>query len=272
MLFACAGAALCAGTSAFGAADTLYGCEYPGFHDLSWLDQSTGALNNIGPTGRNGLGDMTSDTRDASFRMWAVQIASKELVQLDPSTGAETGAVTMNCPDQITSIAFDTVSGKLYGNTSVGFGAQFEALYEIDPNSGNCSFIGRILFNNVYALGFDQAGTLYGVSEASGDLITISLSSGNGAFVADVGQNIIYDIASRPADGTMFAAVTSAFGFAGGLATIDLGTGALDFVGGQYVADENHNVVGLAFGPVPAPGAGVVLAIAGVGAARRRRS
>jgi len=269
MLFACAGAALCAGTSAFGAADTLYGCEYPGFHDLSTLDQSTGALTNIGPTGRNGLLDMTSDTRDASFTMWAVQGGSNELVTLDPISGAEIGAVTLDSPDQMTSIAFDVVSGKLYGNTTVGFGASFDALYEINPVNGACTFIGRILFNNVYALGFDQNGTLFGADDETDSLITISTATGNGAFVADLATSSNFDMASRPSDGVMFLADSSTFH----LYTVDTSDGSLDDIGPyDPTGTSSFNVVGLAFGPVPAPGAGVVLALAGVGIVRRRRA
>lgn len=261
-----AGALAGIGAPALAVSDTLYAVEYPGFLDLSVVNQSTGALSSVGPTGRGGLGDMTSDTRDASFRMWSVEMASKELVTLDPVTGGVLSGVIMNAPDQIISIAFDVVTSKLYGNSAVGFGAPFDALYEIDPANGNCTFIGRITYENVYALAFDQGGTLYGIADASDDLISISTVSGNGTLIAELPQLSGFDLASRPSDDTMFLAMSD---FPGSLATIDTGTGVITPIG-TYDPNVLRNVVGLAFGPVPTPAAGSLLVLAGAGALRRR--
>lgn len=263
--------ALAAGLATLPAtASTLYGVEYAGVTPLYALDQGTGALSTVGPTGRNGIGDLTSDTRAASFRLWGVRISDNELVTLDAATGAVTSTVAMDSANDMVSIAFDSVSGRLFGNTSTGFGAAFDALYEINPLTGATTFIGRILFSNVFALAFDQAGQLFGVSNSSNELISISTSTGNGASVAALGVGFAFDIASRPEDGQMFLADSGT----ASLYRLDTGTGALSMVGGY---GSTTNIVGLAFGPggtVPLPGtlALSALGLAALAARTRRRA
>ena len=208
-------------------ASTLYGVEFPGLTDLFVIDQTTGLVSSVGPTGKDGLGDLTSDPRPASQKLWSVRIASNELIEIDPTTGTAVAVIPMDSPDNMVSLAFDVVSGKLYGNTSVGFGAPFEALYEIDPGTGATTFVGRILFDNVYSLGFDQSGQLFGVSDATDDLISINTTTGNGTFIADLSVAFAFDIASRPEDDVMFLADSGTFS----LYTLDTGTGALTLVG-----------------------------------------
>lgn len=261
--------ALAAGLSAPAAqASALYGVAFPALTPLFTLSQDSGTVAAVGPTGTDGIGDLTSDTRAGSFTLWGVRIADNELVTLDAGTGAITGTVAMDSADNIVSIAFDAVSGRLYGNTSVGFGAAFDALYEINPITGATTFVGRILFDNVFALGFDQAGALFGISDASDELISISTATGNGTLVGATGLGFGFDIASRPEDGAMFLADSGTFS----LYRIDTGTGATTLVGGYGSAD---NIVGLAFGPggsVPLPGtlALSALGLAALGARSRR--
>ena len=253
--------------SASASGEFLFGVEYAGPTALFDVNQSTGALTSIGATGRDDIGDLTSDPRNGSFRLWANRIASNELVLLNPVTGAEISAVQMDSADDIVSIAFDTVTGKLYGNSSVGYGAPFEALYEIDPSNGATTFVGRILFDNVFALGFDQSGELFGVSNLTNELISISTASGNGTFVAGLQLGLVFDIASRPSDGVMFATSTST----NSLYQLDTSNGNLALVGLETGAVQD-NLVGLAFGPIPAPGTIAVVALGGLVATKRRRA
>jgi hypothetical protein len=152
----------------------------------------------------------------------------------------------MDSPDRMVSLAFDAVTGRLHGDTSPGLGAPFEALYEIDPATGVTTLIGRILFDNVYALGFDQSGNLFGVSDATNQLIPISTATGNGSLIANLGLSFPFDIASRPEDIVMFLADSGTYS----LYRIDTTTGATTLVGGY---GSGTNVVGLAFGPAAIP-------------------
>jgi hypothetical protein len=266
LIAALALAAGMAGQSA--TASTLYGVAYAGLTPLFTLDQGSGALATLGPTGGNDIGDLTSDTRAGSFTLWGVRISDNQLITLDAGSGAITGTVAMDSPDDIVSIAFDVVSGRLYGNSSVAYGADFDALWEIDPLSGSTTFVGRILFENVYALGFDQGGKLFGIADSTDELISISTTTGNGTRVGDVDTGMSFDIASRPEDGAMFLADSGT----GSLYRLDTSTGATALVGGY---GSGENIVGLAFGPggtVPLPGtlALSALGLAALGARTRR--
>jgi hypothetical protein len=250
-------------------ASTLYGTAYAGLTPLYTLDQGNGALASVGDTGTTDIGDLTSDTRAGSFTLWGMRIADNELVTLDAATGAVTSTVALDSNDDMVSIAFDAVSGRLYGNTSVGFGAAFDALYEIDPTTGATSFIGRILFENVFALAFDQTGQLFGIADATDELITISTATGNGALVGSVDTFAAFDIASRPEDNVMFLSDSGT----SSLYRIDTATGATSLVGPYGSA---VNIAGLAFGPgaaVPVPGSlGLAaLGLMALGAQVRRR-
>lgn len=256
-------AALClAGAPA--SASTLYANDYPGVATLFEMDQGDGTASAIGSVGKDNIGDLTSDTRLGSETLWGVRIGGTdrpgELITIDPATGAEIDSVNITIPagaahpGYMTSIAFDPVSGVLYGNTAVGYGAPFDALYSIDPLSGLATFIGRITFQNVYALGFDQAGNLFGVADTTNQLIGISVLTGNGALIADLQVGLAFDLASRPEDDVMFLADSGT----NSLYTIDTGDGALTLVG-DYGA--THNLVGLAFSAIPEPGTLLLLSL-----------
>jgi hypothetical protein len=235
------------------------------------MNQSTGAASVIGATGFDDIGDLTSDTRSGSAKIWGVRIDSKDLLSIDPATGAASVAATLNSPDKMVSIAFDPVTGKLYGNTSIAFGAPFDALYQIDPATGNSTFIGRILFNNVFALGFDQSGKLFGVADDTNQFISISTATGNGAAIATLQLNQVFDMASRPEDNQMFIVDSGTHH----LSTINTTTGQVTDVGPYTAAGPDLNLVGLAFFPIPEPGTLVLAGFAALGllgfAWRRRR-
>src|SRR5689334_15725971 len=80
------------------------------------LSQTAATATRVGATiGPNGLRDLASDTRPESFRLWGTSITG-ELYRVDPMTGAGTRVGSFGLPgtEQIRTLAFDTVSGKLY--------------------------------------------------------------------------------------------------------------------------------------------------------------
>jgi hypothetical protein len=260
------GALVALGCAQSARSQELYGIEFAGPSNLFRVNQMNGSLTSVGAIGLDSLGDLTSDTRAGSPKLWSVRIASNQLIELNPTNASVLNTVNLNSPDDIVSIAFDAVTGKLYGNTSVGFGAPFEALYEIDPASGNSTFIGRILFDNVYALGFDQAGKLFGVSDATNELISINTSNGNGTSIATLQVGLTFDIASRPGDDVMFLTDSGT----DRLWTVNTSNGNLTDIG-PHIGAMQGNMVGLAFSPIPEP-TGLSLLLLGLPWMLRRRN
>lgn len=251
-------------------ASTLYGTLFSGATPVYTVDQTNGNLTAIGgPTNPN-LGDLTSDWRFGSFRLWGVDLTAgnDQLVQFDPVTGNENGRTAIsNADGSIVSIAFDVVSGKMYGNTTIAFSGT-QHLYEIDVLSGNATLVGRLPYSEVYALGFGLDGTLYGIDDVTRDFFTISTADATTSLIANI-QVQSFDLAVRPEDGVMFALRS---GFAPALMTIDKTTGNIADVG---PLTPSENIAGLAFGPteVPEPGTFVLAALGLIGAGflRRRR-
>lgn len=232
---------------------------------LHKIDQSAGSSTLVGPTGGGFVGDLTSDTRPGSFRMWGPDMTTSTLVEIDPATGVGTPVSGFTSPTTIVSLAFDITTGALYGTTAQGFGAPQDQLYLIDPNTAACTLIGSLGINNAYALAFDNAGTLYAVGQDRQALFTVSTTTGAASLVAEIGLSSVFDIATRPEDNTTFAVDTAT----SGLYTLDLSNGATALVG-NYSAT---NLVGLAFTPIPEPGT-LILLIGGIAAPtlfRRRR-
>ena len=268
--FALALALLCVAQLASASSSTLYGIEYStgtGFYNVN---QSTGAIALIGNTGNPATGDLTSNLTNT---IWTPDMANDALLTVNPTTGAITSTTAIMSPAggpiPIVSLAWDPVTKVLYGNTSVGFGGtQADALYKIDPTTGLATLLGTIGYDEVYALGFNNNGTLYGISQGSNELLTIDTGDGAGTGVAGVGLSAMFDLAFRPGDDTMFVADSGTEA----LYTMDPTTGAVTLVG-PYGSDAN--VVGLAFLQTPEPGTFVLLGtglLGLLGTIRRKRS
>lgn len=116
-------------------------------------------------------------------------------------------------------------------------------------------------------MGFDQLGTLFGISNA-GELLSIDTTTGAGTSIAAGVGFGLYDIASRPGDNTMFVSLAGL----SSLGTIDTLTGLITPVG-AYGDPDASNIVGLAF-LVPEPSSlaliGAALLAAGLRVSRRK--
>ena len=248
-------------------ASTLYGIEFATGTGFYTVDQTTGGITLLGNTGNTATGDLTSNLQNT---IWTVDMTNADLLTVNRNTGALGPAIPILAPTggpvDIVSLAWNPVTGVLFGNTSVGFGnTTNDQLFTINPTTGAATFVGTIGFNAVYALGFSRNGTLYGISNTSSDLITINTATGVGSLVAPVTLTAAYDLAFRPEDDVMFVADSGT----SSLYTMDRTTGAAALVGGY---GSSTNVVGLAF-IVPEPSTALLflggLALAGIGARKR---
>jgi hypothetical protein len=229
-------------------ASLLYGIEFSTGTGFYSVNQNTGLVSLIGNTGNTSTGDLTSDL---SSTIWTVDLTTAALLSINPSTGAVSGAKPITsasgAPITIVSLAWNPITQILYGNTAVGFGNTLnDQLYQINPSTGAATLIGTIGFNSVFALGFSNAGILYGISDTSSQLVTINLASGSGSLVGPVSLTSAFDLAFRPEDNVMFVANSAT----SSLYTMNPATGASTLVG-PYGG--TPNVVGLAFLGVPEP-------------------
>jgi len=239
-----------AGCVSSACASQLFGVGFDQPTALYSIDQSTGALTALGPTGFANVADLTSDP--LTNTLYGVDANGNQLLKMDTKTGQATRAAILDSVSPIGSIAFDPVSRQLYGNTVVGFGgATHDTLYRIDPVSGHTTLIGALgSFVQVFALGFDQHGTLFGISNQSNELIRIDTATGQGTLIPGAPPLPFqgsFDIASRPEDNTMFLANS----LNASLYILDTTTASLTLAG-PY--GSQTNIVGLAFlSSVPEP-------------------
>jgi len=257
-------------------ASMLYATDYnPGVASQFYsVNTSTGVITHIGSTGVTNIADLTSNQ---TTTIWGIQASTDDLVTINPITGAGTVGPTitgtgLSASDPIYSIAWDPVTGILYGNTSKGAGATADTLYSINPTTGAAALIGQIGINDIYALGFGQDGTLWGVENAddNGGLVDINLTTGTGTLTGDTGVQGIFDIASDPSGSGFYAGESNTFA----LYKLNVSNATATEVGSyQSVA----NIAGLAFlgaAQTPEPDS-VVLLTAGLGligfAARHRK-
>ncbi len=252
-------------------ASVLYGVStyIPG-GPVYTVNQETGGVSLIGLSGFDNLQDLASDTRPGSFRLWACDMATRQLVRIDPVTGAGTAIGSLNISGGIRTLAFDPVSEQLYGTS-----ASFDRLYRIDPDTGAATLVtmpGVNVFGEIGALAFDPSGMLYGSAglSSSAFLIRISTLNGNNTLVGTTTNVWPGDIAFRPEDGVMFASNGLSGPLPSHLFTVNQQSGNTILVGpyGSGVTFLN----GLAFSPIPDPSAGAVVLMASSLCHRRRRA
>jgi hypothetical protein len=231
-------------------ASQLLGVAFDQPTALYSINQSTGALAAVGLTGFTNVADLTSDP--LTHTLWGVDVNGNQLLEMDPKTGGALKATALDSADPIGSIAFDPLTRVLYGNSVVGFGkTSQDALYRIDPLTGHTTLIGALgSFEQVFALGFDQHGVLFGISDHSRELITIDTATGLGSLIPGAPQLPFegnFDLASRPEDNAVFVANS----LNAQLYLLDTSNAALTPVGPYGSVT---NIVGLAFlSSVPEP-------------------
>ena len=251
----------------------MYGAGYSR-KQLYTLSQETGAASLIGPVSpMSDIRDMASDTRAGSFTIWGSSQVTGQLYRMNPTTGSGTlvGSYQLPTDQQMRTLAFDVVGGKLYG-TSDGATTSAMNLYEINTTTGKASLVGPVGIALIGGLAADSLGNLYGIKEDTGQVYLLDKILGTPTLVSTLPVTSISDLAFRPEDNQLFG-ITHAGGtpeMAASTYVIDLATNTATKLGGY--GQNEVTMAGLAFGPaVPEPGVGMLVLGGAVLVARRRK-
>ena len=196
------------------AASILYGTDNAATYTIN---TTTGVATLIGSNGLSGFGadgygtilrDLTSTPSKLYGAQWT--FASTGITGAVATVDAVTGAVTASASltglletgfnQGLYSLAFDTSTNTLYGNTA-------RRLYTIDPATGATTFVGDLVPGSIVGLGIDAStGTLFSISQivdATGTTTTTlmrTLSKSDGSILSTVtlGNQCACDIAFDP--------------------------------------------------------------------------
>jgi len=152
------------------------------------------------------------------------------LVILNPSTGAVLSTVgsLLDASSQhysLTGLAFDPITGILYGSTANNSPTAARSLVTVNPLTAQVTLIGPVGGGGTLSdISFNSAGQLFGWSEpSSNDLVSVNLATGAATVVGPSGLNTAGSGLAFNASDTLYFTGTGDGGF---LHTIDPSTGA----------------------------------------------
>lgn len=173
--------------------------------DLYRLDAVTGQAFLVGHTGVSFLESLAFDRNGT---LWgAAGTPNTTLYQIDTATGTPTPVGPDNAP--LAGLAFDPISGTLYGTSGAVSGAPNpDGIYRIDTATGAATLIGSTgLGGATPDLAFDVNGRLYGVKGGGGgaggggggpnNLISIDKTTGAGTVIGVTGIDGISGMGSQ---------------------------------------------------------------------------
>ncbi len=244
-----------------------------GAGDFFVLDNSANGLYR-GQTGVNGSDTLVGalpamqwyDLAPGFDGSFVFAITDADFVALSTSDGS---VLTSIVPDRdFISIATDTATSTVYAVTQGVPGTpQVGELITLDTATGQTTTIGQLGGAadalDLVGLGFDPfTGGLF-MTAASGELFAVNAGTGAATLIGNTGLEAPFDVDYNPADGQMY--VTDAQ--RDQLFLLDR-TDASVALSTLYT--NATFTTGLAFA-IPAPGSAAILALAGLGATRRRR-
>jgi DNA-binding beta-propeller fold protein YncE len=237
------------------------------------LDNATNGLYR-GQTGLNGSDSLVGalpamqwyDLAPGFDGSFVFAITNADFVALSTVDGT---VLTSIVPDrEFISIATDVATSTVYAVTqSVPGTPQVGELITLDTATGQTTTIGQLGGTadalSLVGLGFDPfTGGLF-MTAASGELLSVDAGTGAATLIGNTGLDSPFDVDYNPADGQMY--VTDAQSEQ--LFLLDRNDASVAL---STLYTEASYTTGLAFA-IPTPGTTVLLALAGLGATRRRR-
>ncbi|MGP1273363.1 MAG: hypothetical protein ACTS22_08505 [Phycisphaerales bacterium] len=266
--------------------------SFSGNTQLHDLDAATGAASNGRFLGTDAISGIAL-APDGTLFGWTDEFAEVNgvpvdggLVTIDLSTGATSlvGNVSPFPSGAVASegdIDFNPITGELFGVTS---NQGVSLLFTIDPATGANTEVGipQIPGTDFSGMAFDNAGNLWVLDTGTDFDPATRASTLRRISTADASilESIPLSVALGTTGGMDFDPNTGELYIADGdflgtnnLYTADLTTGLLTLVGATGLDGAPTGFGGLAdIEFIPAPGAGSLLALAGLGAVRRRRT
>ena len=261
--------------------------DFAGNAQIFDVSTTTGAATNGRATGADVISGLAWDgstlfgVTDA-FGIVNGDAAPGGLFTIDPVSGATTLVGNVGEPGGFLAaegeIDFNPLTGTLVGSTSNNGQT---AIFDIDPTTGTASNVRSVSgVSDLSAFAFDASGTLWGLDPSftfgpdrpAAQLLTIDPATGDVLTSQSTDQvlGVVAGMDFNPITGELFVADGDTQG-TNNLYTLDTSSASFSLVGATDLPDP-FGLSGLsAVQFIPAPGASAVLAIAGIGAARRRR-
>lgn len=242
-------------------AQSLYGIRYT-TGELVRIDAQTGTVGVIGSTGITQPGGLD---RGADGSLYTVSVdAAPSLYRIDATTAASTAIGNLGVGFQFEGglAIVDASTGYFVGGRNDAAGA---ALFRLDLATGAATEIGGTGVADINALTVRADGALVGYSQFEGfftidaSTASISLIGPQAGGFANIGGLATFDGQT----GHLVSQVNTGPKNGVGLFSVDLFSGTVG-----SVVDLRDPISGLA---IPSPSGVSILALAGLGAARRRR-
>jgi hypothetical protein len=167
---------------------TMYGYTGWGTEETVWFTTCDLTLNAFGdPINSNTL---SAGTFGCDQVWYAVTYDSGLLYGIDIWTG-EMWSVGGG-GNGLNALSYDPTTNRMFGVHSPSASPGQDELYEIDPDTGDQEYIGKLGGSVYYTIGcaFDAEGTLYGWDVVTDDIFTIDTETGALTVVADLTVNL----------------------------------------------------------------------------------
>lgn len=188
--------------------DTLFGFD-PG-DGLYTIDRATGAYAAVGSGAGMNIGALA--IHPTTFELFGLGVFGGALWQIDKTSGIPTSID--QTPGELGTahgLAF-SADGTLYATDTAGTGLTH--LFELDPSTGNATFVSDIDRDHVVSLTFDTSGVLYGSDNGTNSLITIDIDTGTATTVGPYGGLFHNAIEFVPEPGTLSLLIVGAWAVA----------------------------------------------------------
>jgi hypothetical protein len=168
------------------------GCWTHGSADwLATIDPATLIVSPIGPidAGDVGIGDVDALAFSPSGELFAISVASYQLITIDPFTGAGTAiGHLVDLPGTFLGAIDFLPDGRLIGIDMFNADGGPSLVWEIDPTDASAGLIGPLGFDSVEGMSLGPDGQIYALANSMewympASLVTVNPDTGAGTFV-----------------------------------------------------------------------------------------